>query len=91
MTLSLKTSAFGQKVTLKVTVAAATKGAGKPTGTVTFEDNGVARRERVTLKKGKAYASRSRPCRPAATRLPRFTMAATLLRSQHVGCRYAMW
>ena len=56
MTTSLKTSTFGQKVTLKATIAAAAKGAGKPTGTVTFEDNGVALpgNSTVTLSAGKA-------------------------------------
>ena len=35
-------SVFGQAIALTATVAAAAPGAGLPTGTVTFEDNGVA-------------------------------------------------
>ncbi len=50
---SANPSVFGQKVTLKATVAAATKGAGTPTGSVTFKD-AAATLGTVTLSKGSA-------------------------------------
>ncbi len=50
---SAKTSVFGQKVTLKATVAATTKGAGTPAGTVTFKDD-TATLGTVALSKGSA-------------------------------------
>ena len=63
----------GQTVTLTATVAAASPGAGTPTGTVNFYNDGTTLLGGGTIIERRGHGTRPQPYPSATTRSPRFT------------------